>query len=312
MKPFWCASPRILESFNPGLRSVNATKEGLMAETASPYDSVEHAARDAGMGERRSVFRPVRPSPAAPFIVAIPVLLCGGFIFYLLTVSGLIASFFGIVIIVGGLVAIGAAAVGIRMRWNDYRSGQELHIYDGGAIVRGKRDLIFPFRWEETRLLVSVIRRGHGAAYTYSYALLGSGNRPVVMGQNVMLVSVLTNTADEANYGDLVTAPLFDRIGEWGPMLEEGVTRAHLPRALAELSAGRPVEFGPVTATPHALTIGRTEIPWGDISGVTIDNGHLYIKRAGKLFATSQQVSHIPNFLVLVALVREYTGASLS
>ncbi|RCV54651.1 hypothetical protein DEF23_15575 [Marinitenerispora sediminis] len=94
-------------------------------------------------------------------------------------------------------------------------------------------------------------------------------------------------------------------------MLEEGVTRAHLPRALAELSAGRPVGFGPVTATPHALAIDRTEIPWGEISGVTIEDGYLDIKRTGKLFTTSQQVGYVPDFLVLVALVREYTGASL-
>ncbi|MFC4562971.1 DUF6585 family protein [Nocardiopsis mangrovi] len=193
-----------------------------MADTASPYDSVEQAAQDLEMGEIRSTFRPVRPSPWTPVAVAIPALLCGGFILYLLTASGMIASLFGAFII----------------------------------------------------------------------------------------VTVLTNTADEANYGDLVRAPLFDRIDAWGPMLEEGVTRVHLPRVRAEISARRPVAFGPVTVTSHAVTIDRTEIPWGEISGVTVENGYLCVKRTGKLFTTSQQVSYIPNFLVLAALIREYTGAS--
>ncbi|MDA0566839.1 hypothetical protein LG943_21345 [Streptomonospora sp. S1-112] len=281
-----------------------------MVGAASPREPGEQDDHDPVLGRRIAVFRPVRPSPVVPVIVAAAALVFGGIILYLLIVSGLIASIFGIVLIGAGVVVLGFSVAGMWMTANDYRSGKELRVYEHGAVVRPRGDMPLTFRWADTRLLVSVVRRT--SVYTYAYALLGSGNRPVVMGQNIMLVNVLSNTEGDSDYGDLLTAPFFERIDVWGPMLEEGVTRAHLPRVRAELTAGRAVEFGPVTVSPEGLTVDRTQIPWGEVAGITIDNGYLHIKRTGHLFRTSQPVSHIPNFLVLVAVVREFTGTSLT
>jgi hypothetical protein len=214
----------------------------------------------------------------------------------------------GAVIVCAAFVVLPVAGMWIASK--DARSGQELHIFDQGAVLRGPKGRVLPYRWADTRLLVSAVRRTEGAT-TYSYALLNLTQPPVAMGRNVVLLSVLGGATEAENPGDLVRAPLFAQMDVWGPMLEEGITRTHLPAVLAELAAGRRVEFGPAAVTADGLVVDGAETRWNEITALSVENGHLTVKRSGRFFRSSLRIAYVPNLLVLAAVVRHYSGAAL-
>jgi hypothetical protein len=279
-----------------------------MVESAFPQDPVDEAARQAATGERRAVFRPGQASPWYPVVVLVPVLLLDAFILYMVYLMGMLGSVVGAVIVCAAFVVLPVAGMWIASK--DARSGQELHIFDQGAVLRGPKGRVLPYRWADTRLLVSAVRRTEGAT-TYSYALLNLTQPPVAMGRNVVLLSVLGGATEAENPGDLVRAPLFAQMDVWGPMLEEGITRTHLPAVLAELAAGRRVEFGPAAVTADGLVVDGAETRWNEITALSVENGHLTVKRSGRFFRSSLRIAYVPNFLVLAAVVRHYSGAAL-
>jgi hypothetical protein len=100
-----------------------------------------------------------------------------------------------------------------------------------------------------------------------------------------------------------VTTPV--TIEQLGRLLEIGVTRAQLPKAVDRLNAGQAVTFGPLTLTPAGLAAGEQALPWNEIAEVHTRREIVSVKRAGKLLAwKTAQVSQIPNYFVFDALVR--------
>jgi hypothetical protein len=69
------------------------------------------------------------------------------------------------------------------------------------------------------------------------------------------------------------------------PDLAERVQRGTFallwPKALAELSAGRPVAFGDLTAEPGGLRKGKHFLAWADVKEMAVSQKHLSIKRKG-------------------------------
>jgi hypothetical protein len=100
-----------------------------------------------------------------------------------------------------------------------------------------------------------------------------------------------------------VTTPV--TIEQLGRLLEIGVTRAQLPKAVDRLNAGEAVTFGPLTLSPAGLAAGQQALPWSEIADVRTRRQIVSVRKAGKLLAWKRaQVSQIPNYFVFIALVR--------
>jgi hypothetical protein len=94
-------------------------------------------------------------------------------------------------------------------------------------------------------------------------------------------------------------------IEQLGRLLEIGVTRAQLPKAIDRFNAGKTVSFGPVKVTPRGITAGHQSLPWSQIGEVQTRKGVVSVKKSGKWLAWKRlPVSEIPNYFVFDALVR--------
>jgi hypothetical protein len=100
--------------------------------------------------------------------------------------------------------------------------------------------------------------------------------------------------------------------------LDEETVRTLLPRAIADVEAGRAVAFGPFVATGEGLAFGGEALPWREVTGATTVRGVLAVgdkakvtllpKRDGVLAWAKAQYVDVPNGALLVALVDHFKG----
>lgn len=161
-------------------------------------------------------------------------------------------------------------------------------------------------RWEDiTELRKNVVRQKIRSTYQmyYSYKLqLASGRSK---GFGGMLGESLDRSSRATRLARMpgVTTPV--TIEQIGRLLEAGVTRVQLSKALEHLNAGQPVSFGPLTVSLHDITAEGKLLPWSEIQDVKTSRGFVSVKKAGKrLDWTSVPVRKIPNYCVFDALVR--------
>lgn len=88
---------------------------------------------------------------------------------------------------------------------------------------------------------------------------------------------------------------------------------------LADLQAGKPVNFGDIQVDRRAVRYGRTEIAWTELEGVNFRNGVLQMQRSGdkmgKLVkgATVLVSAHaIPNLPLFMEIVKRLHSAANS
>jgi hypothetical protein len=94
-------------------------------------------------------------------------------------------------------------------------------------------------------------------------------------------------------------------IEQLGRLLETGVTRVQLPKAIDCINAGQAVTFGPLTVSPAGIAAGAQSLPWSQIEEVRTRREIISVKKSGKWLAwKTAQVSQIPNYFVFDALVR--------
>jgi len=62
-----------------------------------------------------------------------------------------------------------------------------------------------------------------------------------------------------------ITTPV--TIEQLGRLLETGVTRAQLPKAIERFNAGQAVAFGPLSVGPSGITAGDQWLPWSGDRG---------------------------------------------
>jgi len=94
-------------------------------------------------------------------------------------------------------------------------------------------------------------------------------------------------------------------IEQLGRLLETGVTRAQLPKAIDRFNAGQAVSFGPLSVGPSGIAAGDQLLPWSEIQEVQTRKGMVSVKRSGRWLAWKRaQVSQIPNYFIFDSLVR--------
>jgi len=100
-----------------------------------------------------------------------------------------------------------------------------------------------------------------------------------------------------------ITTPI--TIEQLGRLLETGVTRAQLPKAIERFNAGQAVSFGPLSVGPSGIAAGDQLLPWSEIQEVQTRKGMVSVKRSGRWLAWKRvQVSQIPNYFIFDTLVR--------
>ncbi|MFC4908741.1 DUF6585 family protein [Actinomadura gamaensis] len=137
-------------------------------------------------------------------------------------------------------------------------------------------------RYDSTSVLQDIVRYtryGQTTRITYAYTLTDVG------GEQVTLRGGFANPE------------------QWGPAIQQAVTDAQLPQAVARLQAGQRLEFGPLWLTPDEVGSGTKSVPWHQVDEVKVSNGLVSLRVTGKwLSLSTTSVSRIPNFFVFIAV----------
>jgi hypothetical protein len=95
------------------------------------------------------------------------------------------------------------------------------------------------------------------------------------------------------------------KILKLGDLLETGVTRTQLPKAIEQFNAGRTISFGSVAVSRGGIAVGDQSLPWSKIKSVRILAGWFVVVTHSYMLPWKRvSVRDIPNYCVLVALVR--------
>lgn len=98
---------------------------------------------------------------------------------------------------------------------------------------------------------------------------------------------------------------------QWGPHLQDAVTRAQLPGVLAAIQAGRGVRFASIELRRNAMRAGRREVEWGRVEEPEFKQGHVIVRAAGRRAAlVHDRVSSIPTVFVFAAAVVHLRAAA--
>ncbi|MFJ9953487.1 DUF6585 family protein [Kitasatospora sp. NPDC091207] len=247
---------------------------------------IDEAALRNRLGERRAV-HPGTQSRASSLGCAVTgAVVFGGLALVLsLTAAAVLA------VIPLGLLLLVPLGIWIERSTTKQNRGVRLDLYDHGltAVVKGR---VHTVRYDQTSVLQNTVRHTGVGGYTaYAYTLTD------VAGAKVVLRGRADRTGEVAEKGK------FANPREWGPAVQQEVTRAQLPRAVATLNSGGRLEFGRLWVTRDGLGSARESAQWHEIQEIKVFSGFVKIRVAGRWRAlTSAAVSTIPNFFVFLAL----------
>ncbi|MBO2445605.1 hypothetical protein J4573_00730 [Actinomadura barringtoniae] len=249
---------------------------------------VNQAAGAQRLGTHRAAYipEPVTPSSRLPLLIALTVISA------LVLVIGLITTTV-VMFIIGMAFTVVLAPRCIREVYMNQRNqnvgrrraNSELHLYDQGLVVVLNGDLVRAFRWDTVTVLQEIVRHHRNGVHMYTtYAY----------------------TMSDANGPDMILKGGFPRPDEWGPAIQDAVTRAQLPNAITALREGRTLSFGDIQLAHDAVTARGKSVPWSQIDETRVKDGQVSLKVAGKWRSlTTTPVSRIPNFLIFYAVAEE-------
>ncbi|MFE6924043.1 DUF6585 family protein [Nocardia sp. NPDC057663] len=191
-----------------------------------------------------------------------------------------------------GLIAIGASfgfALDAAQAWWHERetAGNRLAIYDHGvvAVVGGRTGVA---RFDSTTVLQKIVRkRANGG--------------PVI--------TACTYTLTDPAGQHFVIDSSFVHADQWGQWIQQAVTEAQLPQALAAVQSGHRLGFGDIWLTASEIGARNKSVPWHQVQGLRTVSGYAEISVEDRWFGlNSTSIADIPNFFVLHALVERLRG----
>ncbi len=95
-------------------------------------------------------------------------------------------------------------------------------------------------------------------------------------------------------------------IEQLGRLLEQGVIRTQLPKAMDLIRAGQTMSFGQVSVSQRGVDVGKHSLAWSQVKNAQVGAGSslLKVKQAGKLLPLMEHMDEVPNYFLFVALVR--------
>jgi hypothetical protein len=255
-------------------------------------------AEQAGLGRYRGTFRPAERAKWKDWKLRDKigtVVLLGGAVITVVAATaanvlagvGVIAGILGF----GWLIGYGVKA---QARAN---VGRELRFYERGVAVVGTGGTtLVPYRWADMTVLQNITRHYRNGVYTHTshvYTLSGPG--------------VETSQVKGG------TANTFEQPEVWGAEIQQQVTEAQLPPALATVRAGLALQFGPFTVNAERLSAGEKSVAWSEVQELKTEKGFLSVKQQGRWFnMAAKAVSRIPNFFVFRTLADQLLAESRS
>ncbi|WP_329582544.1 hypothetical protein OG500_21280 [Kitasatospora sp. NBC_01250] len=253
---------------------------------------VDALTEQAGLGGLRRTFRPARPRlwsertngerVLVVFAVVAAFGVLGTILFMIISAVPLFGLF--MTVTAGGLFAASSIRYTLQQRAD---KGREIRIHDSGVAVVGTGGAtVDAYRWESMSVLQDITEYHRGGAHmrtthVYTFAGPGVGSSRVKGG----------------------TVGAFENPGTWGGEIQQQVTAAQLPLALAAVQAGQTLQFGPYTVSAERLTAGSKAVGWSEVQAISTEKGHLTVKRQGRwLNMTATPVRRIPNFFVFRTL----------
>lgn len=197
--------------------------------------------------------------------------------------------------------------MGARKR-QDVRTGRSLRFFVfswGVSWINGPDEI--SARWDEvTHVWRAITRHSVNGSPTYTdyrYTLrLADGRSRSFRGVLPARRARASGTVRLKPTPGMTTPVTIEQLGR---LLETGVTRVQLPKAIDRLNAGQPVSFGPLTLSPSGIAVGDQSLPWSEVEGVQTRKGMVSVRKSGKWLVWKRvPVSDIPNFSVFDALVR--------
>ncbi|WP_030144287.1 DUF6585 family protein [Glycomyces sp. NRRL B-16210] len=265
------------------------------------FDDIAHR---AGLGNCRAEYKP-RPTP-----FVLPLFIAG--VIYLLTVvclagTNMLENSFGVIMLVIFTLFIGLGVLNVVHAKRKSGAGDVLRLYDNGLIVKGPKALVSIFYWDSARVHQRLFRYPQTGLTTYNYLLTGPDASPIAIGdpKGAAASAIVNLQGDLANF---TLGAAFSSPEEWGPAIQQAVTRTQLPDVLARIDRGERLAFGDLAVERDFLTIDGTAIAWNRLQAVSLHDGVALFKSADRLFRTREPVYTIPNFFVLQEVVRARTG----
>jgi len=144
------------------------------------------------------------------------------------------------------------------------------------------------FRWDAIDAVwQSIVRRYVNGVYAgthYRYTVQAKDGRRVVLDDRITHVEPIGST-----------------------IVKESA-QALFPAFVRALEAGQRVSFGPIAIDNAGMYSGSKSLAWNQIKAVKIERGIVSVAREGGWFSwTKAMVPSIPNFFVLLALLRRFT-----
>jgi len=201
-------------------------------------------------------------------------------IFYLIfmTLFGILTAVFII-----GFVALWQVFQSPKV--NRKRASMRLHFFGYGLILADSTGPTGVYRWGEITVLQAITKHYTNGIYirtTYVYTLTKpDGTRTKI-------------------------TEFYENPQVWGPAIQNAVTGAQLPVALAALRAGNVCRFGDLSINRGGISSTRSSVTWDEIDEITVAQGYVRVRKAGKWISWSAQpVRKIPNFIVFLAAAEQ-------
>ncbi|GLY79758.1 DUF6585 family protein [Actinoallomurus iriomotensis] len=165
---------------------------------------------------------------------------------------------------------------------NQKKEGQRLLLFEHGLVCVGVGGRIHVRRWDSTTVYQNTVRHYRNGGYvrtTYSYRLIDPAGETLGL------------------------AGGFHRPEEWGKAIQQAVTDAQLPRAVATIQSGGTLSFGDISLNRETVSASGKSVPWRRIQEIKVKDGQVSLRVEGKwLSLTRTMVRSIPNFFVFYAL----------
>jgi hypothetical protein len=192
---------------------------------------------------------------------------------------GVIVLGLALLIIVVGVIFFVLAALSPNL--NKKRAARRLHVFEHGLILSDHNGPTQIYRWDAVTALQKITDQYVNGVFirrTFEYTIVDrAGTR-----------TKITN--------------FFERPEEWGPGIQNEITRAQLPVVLAALDSGAALQFGPLTINKGGLATGSKSLRWDEIQDIDVHQGYVRIKKtSGWIRWSSTAVSVIPNLIVFLA-----------
>jgi hypothetical protein len=253
---------------------------------------IAHAANEAGLGPFSLLLHP-NPSRVTPLLTQVlgPIVLAIAGIALLIEGSGGL-SYVGMLATTGGLAVFFGTGLAALRNLAPAEASTRVYLYEGGVVGANNTGLIGVFRWDTVQAHQYVT---FASTYARHYGRTSAPNVTLVDPRGARLK--VTNT--------------FVGVNLFAQTVQQQVTRAQLPAALAALEAGETLRFGPLSLNREGIDTKREGlIAWRRIRRIEPVSINLLIRAEGtkaKAGAAFMQ-KKVPNYGILSEIARRMTG----